>query len=313
MTKKILITPAMDQFVGQKIKDRGIEPVIVDGQKEQQILEQASDVDGIILMSDPFPNSMFAKMPNLKVLARQGVGYDNVDAKFAAEQGVWVTNTPGGNATEVAESTIANMLILSKHLFTISTKMRDGDNSYGEKMMATQISGKTLGIVGYGHIGQAVAKMAAGFGMNVLVYNRTPREIEYGKQVAWDELFTKSDYVSLHLPAVKGTIGSVAKHEFEMMKDSAYLVNLGRGPLVNETDMVDALQHHHIAGAGLDVFDTEPLPMDSPIRKLDNVFMTPHCSGNSVEAWNQMANAALNNILNVLDGKKPNTPVNEVK
>ncbi|MBW1606244.1 phosphoglycerate dehydrogenase [Lactobacillus sp. Sy-1] len=313
MTKKILITPAIERFVGQEIKDHGIEPVVLDNQDAQLILNHASDVDGIILMAEPFPDSMFAQMPNLKVLARQGVGYDNVDANVAAENGVWVSNTPGGNAVEVAENAIAYMLILSKHLFTISTKMREGDSTYGEKQMATQISGKTLGIVGYGHIGQQVAKMAAGFGMNVLIYNRTPRETKYGKMVSWDELFKESDFVSLHLPAVKGTIGSVAKREFDMMKDSAYLVNLGRGPLTNEADMVDALKNHHIAGAALDVFDKEPLPMDSPIRKLDNVFITPHCSGNSVEAWNEMAHAALNNILNVFDGKKPNTPVNEVK
>ncbi|MEJ6401167.1 phosphoglycerate dehydrogenase [Nicoliella lavandulae] len=313
MTKKILITPAIERFVGQEIKDKGIEPVVVDGQDADLILQKASDVDGIILMADPFPNSMYAKMPNLKVLARQGVGYDNVDPKTAAENGVWVTNTPGGNAVEVAENVLAQMLILSKHLYTISKKMREGDSSYGEQQMASQISGKTLGIVGYGNIGHEVAKMASGFGMNVLIYNRTPRDTKYGKMVDWNQLFKESDYVTLHLPAVQGTIGSVAKKEFDMMKESAYLINLGRGPLVNQDDMVDALKNHHIAGAGLDVYDKEPLPMDSPIRKLDNVFMTPHCAGNSVEAWNAMSHTALDNILAVFDGKKPNTPVNEVK
>ncbi|MHA8111403.1 phosphoglycerate dehydrogenase [Lactobacillaceae bacterium Melli_B4] len=313
MTKKILITPAINRFVGQEIKDNGYEPVILDTQNADLILKEASDVDGIILMAEPFPDTMFDRMPNLKVLARQGVGYDNVNTKVASEHGVWVSNTPGGNATEVAENAIAYMLILSKHLFTISTKMREGDSSYGEKKMATQISGKTLGIVGYGHIGQQVAKMASGFGMNVLIYNRTQKETEYGQMVDWDDLFKQSDFVSLHLPAVPGTIGSVSKREFDMMKDSAYLINLGRGPLVVESDMVNALKNRDIAGAGLDVFDQEPLPMDSPIRQLDNVFMTPHCSGNSVEAWNEMAHAALNNILAVFDGKKPNTPVNDVK
>ncbi|UQS85957.1 phosphoglycerate dehydrogenase (plasmid) [Nicoliella spurrieriana] len=313
MTKKVLLTPAIDQFIDQRMKDNNIEPVVLASQKPDDILKQAKDVDGIILMEGAFPNSMFDQLPNLKIVARQGVGYNNVDLDVAAQHGVWVTNTPGGNSVAVAEYVMNDLLTLAKDSYNVSHSMREGDSEYGQNKMAIQISGKTLGIIGYGHIGEAVAKMAAGFGMNVLIYNRTPRDTPYGKMVSKDEIFKTADFITLHLPAVKGTINTVAKDEFKLMKNSAYLLNLGRGPLVNESDLVAALKNHEIAGAALDVYDEEPLPMDSPLRDFKNVFLTPHCAGHSKEAWSQMANTALDNVMNVFNAQKPVTPVNEVK
>ncbi|MBW1606087.1 phosphoglycerate dehydrogenase [Lactobacillus sp. Sy-1] len=313
MNKKLLLTPVIDNLIHQRIIDNGLDPVILKSEDEKSILDKASDVDAAILMELPFPNSMFDQMPNLKIIARQGVGYDNVDTQVAAKHNVWVTNTPGGNAVSVAENVITDMLLLSKHSYTISNKMREGDSDYGQTIMSTQITDKTLGIVGFGHIGQEVAKRAQALGMNVLIYNRTPKDTNYGKFVSKEELFKNSDYVTLHLPAVSGTINTVSTDEFKMMKKSAYLLNLGRGPLVDQDAFVDAIKNKEIAGAALDVYDKEPLPMDSPIRKLDNVFLTPHCAGHSIEGWTKMANQALDNVLAVLNGDKPADAVNEVK
>ncbi|MBW1606377.1 NAD(P)-dependent oxidoreductase [Lactobacillus sp. Sy-1] len=313
MVKKVLLTPGINRFINERMKEHGIEPVVIASQKPEDILKLANDVDAIILMSGAFPNAMFDHLHNLKIIARQGIGYNNIDLDVAANHGVWVSNVPGGNARAVAEGVINDMLTLAKDSYNVSKEMREGNSAYGRGELVTEISHKTLGIIGYGSIGQLVAKMAAAFDMDILIYNRTPRDSPYGSMATKEEIFQKADYVSLHLPATKQTINTVAMEQLKMMKKSAYLLNLSRGALVNQDDLVTALQDHEIAGAALDVYETEPLPMNSPLRNFKNVFITPHYAGHTEEAWDYMANRALDNILNVLDGKDPVTPVNKIR
>ncbi|UQS85959.1 phosphoglycerate dehydrogenase (plasmid) [Nicoliella spurrieriana] len=313
MVKKVLLTPGINRFIHQRMKEHGIEPVVIASQKPADILKFATDVDAIILMSGAFPNAMFDHLHNLKIIARQGIGYNNIDLDVAAAHGVWVTNVPGGNSRAVAEGVINGMLTLARDSYNVSKEMHEGNSAYGSGELVTEVSHKTLGIIGYGSIGQLVAKMAAGFDMDILIYNRTPRDTPYGKMTSKEEIFKRADFVSLHLPATAQTVNMVAMEQFKMMKKSAYLLNLSRGALVNQNDLITALQHREIAGAALDVYETEPLPMDSPLRNLKNAFITPHYAGHTEEAWSKMANQAFDNILNVFAGKKPISPVNEVK
>lgn len=309
MSQKVIIPKEFTDYLKEQLENDGFEVAPVADETAASILEH-KDAEAIILNATPFANETMDQMPNLKIVARFGVGYDNVDLQHAKEKGIYVTNTPGGNEVSVAEATVSDILILSKHLYNVSKHMREGDNQFSFDNPSRDLRGKTVGIVGYGNIGQQVAKMLSGFDVKTLIWNRSPRTSEYGEFVSWDELFQKSDYVSLHLPAVKGTIGSVNKDTFKMMKNSACLINFARGAVVNQDDLVDALKNGEIAGAGLDVFEKEPLPMDSELRKLDNVFLTPHSAGFSVESFAKISDMSATDVKHVLNGEKPEHTVN---
>ena len=309
--KKVLVPRSLKSLLDKKMESRHLRPVHLSDQQPATILSQAPDIAGAIVMNEPFAGKLMGRLPNFKIAARFGVGYDNVDLKYAAAHGIWVTNTPGANADAVAENTVADILILSKHLYSTSLKMRGG------KALATYprhlITGKTIGIVGFGHIARQVIKMLSGFGVKILIWDRHPKTSRYGKFVDWQTLFTRSDYVSLHIPATPQTTHSINAKTFQMMKSSAFIVNFGRGALINQTDLVRALKQHSIAGAALDVFEKEPLPQASQLRRLPNVFLTPHCAGATVESKTQMANMAADQVIRVLSGKRPEYPVNHPK
>lgn len=309
--KKVLIPTNYQEVLTKILKQHGLQPICLTDQKPKTILSQASDISGALLLVDPFPASLMKKLPNLKIAARLGVGYDNVDYRGAEQLGVWTTHTPGANEIAVAENTVADILVLSKRLFTTSSLMR------GEQPIANYqpriLAGKTIGVVGFGHIARQVIKMLSGFGVKILIWDRHPKTSKYGKFVDWDTLFKNSDYVTLHIPATADTMHCVNMKTFKMMKNSAFIVNFGRGALINQTDMVNALKQHEIKGAALDVFEKEPLPKDSQLRQLPNVFITPHCAGMTVESHHKIAEMAANDVIRVLSGKQPLYPVNEPK
>lgn len=310
MKPKIIMPATADTLSNHYLKEKGYDIITVPNVTEQALLEHP-DVSAAILFVAPIPNTIYDKLPNLKVLARYGVGYDSVDAQYAATKGVWVTNTPGANAVSVAESAVSDLLLLAKRSPWISQKMRAGDLSGALKLMGRDVAGSTVGIVGYGHIGQSVAKILSGFDVNVLIYNRTPRETTYGTFVDWDTLFKESDYITIHLAATPETEGRIGQAEFEMMKPTASMINLARGPIINEDAMITALKTHTIESAALDVFDQEPLPADSPLFDLDNVFLTPHTAAQTLEAHNRMAVGASKMIDQVLSGQTPDWAVNQ--
>lgn len=306
---KVLIPKALKSNLDRKIRRNHLTPVYLSNQQPATILDQAPDVAGAIVMGENCDGKLMARLPNFRIAARFGVGYDNVDLKYAAAHGIWVTNTPGANANAVAENTVADILILSKHLYSTSLQMRGGHSlaTYPQRL----VDGKTIGIVGFGHIAQQVIKMLSGFGAKILIWDRHPKTSRYGKFVDWQTLFTRSDYVSLHIPATPQTTHCVNAKTFRMMKNSAFIVNFGRGALINQIDLVRALRQHEITGVALDVFEKEPLPQDSQLRKLPNVFLTPHCAGATVESQNRMANLAADQVIEVLSGKRPEYPVNQ--
>lgn len=308
--QKVIIPEIADKQTDHYLSKKGYDVLTVANADEATILATAPDVAGIMMFVSPFPNDLYDKLPNLKVLARYGVGYDSIDAEYAATKGVWVTNTPGANAISVAENAVTDIMLLSKRSYEISTLMHQGEIRTAKQLFGHELLGSTVGIVGYGHIGQAVAKMLSGFGVKTLIYNRTKRPTEYGEYVDLETLLKQSDYVTLHIAATKQTEHLIGEKELAMMKTSASLVNLARGSVVDEQALITALNTHQIASAALDVFDEEPLPADSPFYKMDNVFLTPHAASNTVEAGQKMAFGAAKMIDAALSGQKPEWAVN---
>ncbi len=257
-----------------------------------------------IRSSVPFGPDVFARVPEMKALSLWGTGTDHVDLDAAKRSGVIVTNTPGVSAVAMAEHAVALMLAVARDIPRIDARTRRGAWPRG---FVTQLHGKTLGVVGLGAIGLQTARVAKGIGMRVVAWTRTPTDKpidELGlEMVALDELCRRSDVVSLHVRLTPETTGMVGQRELALMKDSAILVNTARGAVVDEQALLDALRDGSIRGAGLDVFDQEPLPENHPLCQQTNVVMTPHSGGVTAEALERGLQMAVDNVFAALAGQ----------
>ncbi|MDP6508998.1 MAG: phosphoglycerate dehydrogenase [Chloroflexota bacterium] len=261
--------------------------------------------DAILLGGAVFTRGLLEKVPNIKTVARAGVGFDAVDLEATAERGVPVTITIHANADTVADFAMTMMLALTRKLITNHSNLSSGDWT---RAIGSDFYGKTLGIAGLGRIGRAVAIRARAFGMKVLGHELYPnaefvREHEI-ELVDLDRLCRESDFISLHMPPTPETENCINAERLAMMKPTAYLVNTARGPLIDEPALLAALTDGTIAGAGLDVFEVEPLS-ESPFFGLDNTIVTPHVAGISEGANQRMIVQAAKNILAVLSGEWP--------
>ena len=227
---------------------------------------------------------------NLKLIGTPTAGLNHIDVKSATKRGIIVVNAPGGNADSVAEFAFALILAVSRRVLSADGELRKGmshEMKTYNTLMGVQLKGKTMGIVGVGHIGSRVATIAKGFGMTVLLYDPIllPTYLEqFGKAVELDELLMQSDVISLHVPLTPQTRGMLAAAQFRKMKKTAIFVNTSRGAVVNEPDLIMALKRNEIGGAGLDVQANEPLQRNSPLLELENVVVTPHIASISREA-----------------------------
>lgn len=312
MTNKVIVPQGLSQAGKDYLSTNHLELIELPDTSATTILNNAPEADGIVLMTEPFPNSAVAQMPNLKIIARHGVGFDNVDPKFMQENNIWVTITPNANASTVAETTLAEILDLSKNLTSISEKMRVGQFDYKTTHMGFDLAGKKLGIMGYGRIGRMVAHKASALGMNTLIYDPFVKEAADGQLVDRNTLFKEADVITLHMAVTPDNNAGIGQKEFELMKNSAVLINLGRGALINQDDLLQALKTKAIRGAALDVFNEEPLPLTSPFYDLDNVLLTPHIASNTTECMSRMAVDSASEVVRVLTGKKPKWPVNQI-
>ncbi|AYM01700.1 hydroxyacid dehydrogenase [Levilactobacillus yiduensis] len=310
---KIVYIPEDIANVGKKfLKDKGYDVILGTGTDAQTILREGKDAEGIILRTSQFGKDIIDGLPNVQIIARHGVGFDNVDVDAATAAGKWVTNTPLANASSVAETATSLLLAMAKNLKNDITHMADDDFFYKNSHKGMDLEGKTLGIVGYGKIGKMFAKKVQGLDMNILIYDPFISEVETGKLVSRKELLESSDFVSLHLPANAQTKESFGEEEFKLMKKTAYLINLSRGSVVNESALINALESKTIAGAALDVYSQEPLPMNSPLFSLENVTLTPHIASNTGETMDRMALHAAMEVDRVLSGNEPKWAVNQV-
>jgi phosphoglycerate dehydrogenase-like enzyme len=271
---------------------------------EDELMADLAGVDAVLAGSEPYTPRVLDAHPRLRVIARNGVGYDAVDVAAATERGVPVTVAPA-NQEAVAEHTFALILALAKQVLPQDHGVRRGE---WPRQMTQPLRGRTLGIAGLGRIGKAVAVRAAAFGMKLLAYEPYPDQAFVQRHavglVPLEQLFAESDYVTLHLPLSAESRRVIDRRYLGRMKPTAYFVNTARGGVVNEADLYDALKERRIAGAGLDVFEEEP-PGASPITQLDNVVLTAHTAGVDARSGEDMALLAAQTIVALSRGEWP--------
>lgn len=277
------------------------------------IKERIKDADAILTMlSDKIDAEIINSAPKLKIIAQLAVGYDNIDLKAAKERGIYVTNTPDALTDASADFSFALMMAVSRRVVEADKYVRAGNWKvawHPSMMLGAPLRGTTLGIIGAGRIGQAMAKRGLGFDMRILYFNRSAKpefEKECGaKRVELDELLKESDFVSLHVPLNDQTRGLINAEKLALMKKTAYLISNARGPVIEEKALYEALKNHEIAGAALDVFCTEPTPADNPLLELDNIVVAPHISSANTVTRTKMSVMNAEDITAVLMGKEP--------
>ncbi len=277
---------------------------------EDELHRELRGVTAVVAGSEPYTRKVIEAHPNLRVIARAGVGFDAVDVAAATECGIVVVFTPGTNQDAVAEHTFAMILALAKRVLEQDRRTRAGE----WPRQATQpLRGRTLGIAGLGRIGKAVAVRGACFGMRLLSYEPFPDQAFVAQNkvtlVSFEKLLAESDFLTLHLPLTIEAKHLMNKKTLSLMKRSAFLVNTARGGLVCESDLIEALREKNLAGAGLDVFEEEPPNRDNPLFKFDNVVFTAHTAGVDVQSRDDMALHAAQAIVALSRGDWPSHQV----
>jgi D-3-phosphoglycerate dehydrogenase len=272
---------------------------------EEVLVERIRDFEVVVNIrsSMKFPERVFAACPRLKLLSIWGTGTDNVDLGAAQRHRVTVTNTPGVAATSIAEHALMLTLAVARRVVSLHQQVVNGGWPRGQMV---QLQGKTLGIIGLGAIGRRFAKLGEAVGMRVIAWTMHPNPALGFELVDREQLLRESDVISLHLRLSPQTTGFLGAREFERMKPTAILINTARGPIVDETALIQVLRSRRIAGAGLDVFDQEPLPAGHAFGQLDNVVMTPHCAGVTPEVLEAGLALALENVDSFLGGTPRN-------
>ncbi len=308
--KKVLL-PQKIQAEGMDVLKGKVELVIAPDPSQATVAELIKDVQGVILRTtSAITRAMIASAPQLKVISRTGVGVDNIDVEAASEYGVMVCNLPGINSISVAEHAAALIVALAKTLPYFDHEVRQGNWKSRNTYRSGELYQKTLGVIGFGRIGSHVAAiMGKGFGMNILAYDpyishSADPELSV-KFCELEELLATADVVTVHLPATSDTKGLLNKERLGLLKPSAYFVNTARGSVVDEPALVELLQSGKIAGAGLDVFDEEPLATDHPFATLDNVILSPHAAALTGECVVRAAVEAAQAVIDVFAGHEP--------
>lgn len=265
----------------------------------ENLIARIADAEIVVNIraSTKFTAEVFRQCPRLRLLSVWGTGTDHIDLAAAAQGGVKVTTTPGVSAISIAEHSLALMLAVARRIVRLDADTRAGKWPRGQVM---QLRGKTLGIVGLGAVGREFARLGTGIGMRVIAWTMHPNPALGVELVSFEELLRSSDVLSIHLRLSPDTRGMIGWPQIEMMKRSAILINTARGAIVDETALVHALESRRIAGAGLDVFDIEPLPPGHPLTALENVVLTPHSAGITPEAVEAGLQMAVQNIWDFL-------------
>lgn len=292
----------------QMLEDRA-DIYVADNGDPNNYLEEMKDADAIIVRIASCNGNVIENSPNLKVIGRTGVGYDSVDVKTATEHGIPVVITPGANNRSVAEHAVAMMFALSKNLIEAQQEMCAGNWKIRDAKKAFELEGKKVGILGLGAIGRETAKICRGCGMEIAAFDpfMTKEQIEgHGAEYYedYEELLKECDIVTIHVPLTDGTRNMISKRQLQMMKKTALLINCSRGGIINEADLTEALREGMIAGAGTDVYCSEPPKADDPLLNCPNLIVSPHSAAQTREAVIKMARMCINGCLAVVEGKK---------
>lgn len=312
MSKKVLVTPRSfgktSRVPFEMLEKLGYEVIVNKTGKqlsEDELVEAVRDIDGLIVGLDPVTDRVLRAAKNLKVVSKYGVGTDNIDKASARELGIAVTYTPGANNESVADFAFSLMLGSARSIGKLDAVVRSGR---WEKIIGTEVYGKTIGIIGTGAIGKGVAKRATGFDMNVLAFDIYPDQAfadKIGmKYVDKETLLREADFISLHVPLTKEMHHFIGREEFAIMKKTAFIINTSRGGIVNESELYDALKDKVIAGAALDVFEVEP-PLGNRLLELDNILLAPHCGASTTDATDRMGVMAVEGLASILEGQEP--------
>jgi glyoxylate reductase len=290
--------------VNMNLEDRNL--------RSGELKKAIREVDAVLcLLTDKIDEGVLSGAPNLRVVANMAVGYDNIDLKAAASRGIMVTNTPGVLTETTADLAWALIMGIARRIVESDRYTREGKFSGWEPMLflGNDVYEKTLGIIGFGRIGQAVARRASGFKMKNLFYDETNVSPAIQKKlkaryVALETLLKEADFVTVHVPLTETTRHLIGREQLHMMKRTAYLINTSRGPVVDEEELARALKEKLIAGAALDVYEREPR-LAAGLKSLPNVILLPHIGSASVETRTKMALMAARNIIKALSGKRP--------
>lgn len=324
LQKKVLIT----QFIhpdGMKILEDAVENVVLAPSPDPETLLSMMDesIDGIIVRHNRLTGEMIRKCPNLKTIARHGIGTELIDLDAATEQGVIVTNTPHAATVSVAEHTMMYILMLGRKIKIADKEQRAGNFAIKVTYKPDDVEGKTVGIIGLGHIGSIVAKFCNAFDMKVIAYDPNLSEEEIKARGAearpdMESVLKEADFVTLHTPQKQDTIHMMSDAQFAAMKPTAYFINCSRGPVVDEPALIRALKEEKIAGAALDVFEKEPTDKDGKVLEeynelfaMDNVIVSPHSSALTVSGSRKMAVQSAQQMVKVLSGEDPDWVVNK--
>ncbi len=292
----------------------GAELIVAETGDEIELLKLAPKVDGILTCWKPVRENVIAAAKQCQIIARYGIGLDNIDVESATENGIIVTNVPSYCIDEVSDHAIALLLACARKIIYYNAAVKSGiwDQNIGTKMF--RLRGKTLGIIGFGQIGKSIIQKTNAFGLNVIVYSpRTSHEtikLHGAEKVTFQELLKTSDFISIHAPLTTETECMFSSVEFQIMKSSAFLINTARGGIVDTHALTAALQNGEIAGAGIDVLETEPPHQDETLLQLDNVIITPHAAFISEESILELEVTAAKCITQVLTGNIPKSVVN---
>lgn len=286
---------------------------VYDNSTNEELIERIQGARVVVTKELPVGADLLSQFPDtVKLIVEAGTGYNNIDLNAAKERGITVCNIPAYSTERVAHTVIMMILNFASTMQKQIGMLAKGDRSNFTKHLQvshTEVNGKTLGVVGAGHIGMEVIKVAKALGMNILVHTRTPKADGDGiRYVSLDELLENSDYITLHCPLNEQTKYMINKEAISKMKTSAVIVNTGRGPLINEADLCEALAAKRIAGAGLDVQEVEPPAEDSPLYTLDNVIITPHMGWKGLETRQRLVGIIRDNVQAFFKGE----PINVV-
>lgn len=314
---KVLITdhpwPSID-IETRILNENGIEVVDAPAGDEATLVGLAADVDAIATCWAKVFRPVIEAAPNCKHIARMGIGLDNIDCAFAAERGIPVTNIPDYCIEEVADQAIGGLLGLARNVVQFDREIKDGKYDLASAPPMRRLSTQTIGIVGFGRTGQAVADRAKAFGLRVIAWSASGNN--HGRDdvemVSFDVLLAESDYVSVHVPLTDETKYLFGADAFAAMKDTAYLANTSRGPVIDQAALLAALNNGQIGGAALDVWDPEPPNMDDPLLQHPRLVATPHAAFVSVEALEELRTRVAHQIVDVLNGRQPESVVNGI-
>lgn len=303
-------------YLDRRLKDSGFDIVykVILAEDEEGTIEMAKKVDAVVSVFEQWnERTLPAVRGKLKFIQRYGAGTDNINIKIATEVGIPVANVPGANSAAVAEIALLHILNLGRRFKTCVDDCEKG--VWPCQIAGNELDGKTVGLLGFGNIAKQLVRIMSGFNVNVLVYDPYEKldACEYSVKAvdSMEEIFSRSDIISLHTPLNKETRGMIDKRLFDLMKPSAYLVNTCRGGVINEVDLVEALREKRIKGVGLDVLSVEPPEMKNPLFSMDNVFITSHMGAESLESGYRSQKIMADTLEDFFAGKMPSNVKNK--